>query len=81
MFTKLDPLVHLSSPWWANEYLPIGGTTRSKKFIFNLYKNMVEATKKGRKIKKIENWLLIFYDVIPWCQILIQIFRSVQNLK
>jgi len=55
MFTKLDPWVHLSSPWWASEYLPIGGTTRSKIFIFNPYKNMVEATKKGRKIKKIEN--------------------------
>jgi hypothetical protein len=26
----------------------------------NPYKNMVGATKKGRKIEKIENWLLIF---------------------
>jgi hypothetical protein len=55
MFTKLDPWVHLSSPWWASEYLPIGGTTRSKIFIFNPYKNMVETTKKGRKKKEIEN--------------------------
>ncbi len=52
--------VHLSSPWWVSEYLLIGGTIRSKKLIFNPYKNMVGATKKGRKIEKIKNWLLIF---------------------
>jgi hypothetical protein len=64
MFTKLDPLVHLSSPWWASEYLPIGGTTRSIKFIFNSYKNMVEATPKGSKIKKDRKLIIDFYDVI-----------------